>query len=107
MNSFNHYSLGAVLEWFYMYVLGIFRDEDAPGYRHFYVKPVPGKEYAFVKGHFETPYGVIRAGWEKASDEDKYLYKIVIPAGASATICIPGYEEKTLGSGEHELEILA
>ena len=107
MNSFNHYSLGAVLEWFYMYVLGIFRDEDAPGYRHFYVKPVPGKEYVFVKGHFETPYGVIRAGWEKASDEDKYLYKIVIPAGASATICIPGYEEKTLGSGEHELEILA
>ncbi len=104
MNSFNHYSLGAVLEWFYMYVLGIQRDEDAPGYRHFYVRPVPGKEYSFVKGHFETPYGIIRAGWE-ISATGQFSYKIEIPAGATATVILPGKEEITIGSGSHEFEV--
>ena len=63
MNSFNHYSLGAVCEWLYMYVLGIVRDEDCPGYRHFTVKPYTGS-FKFVRGSFETPYGTIEAGWE-------------------------------------------
>ena len=114
MNSFNHYSLGAVLEWFYMYVLGFQRDEDVPGYRHFYVRPYPGAAYSFVKGHFESPYGVIRAGWELA-DNDKadgdenlhhYRYTIEIPAGATATVQLKGKDDITLGSGRHELYYL-
>jgi len=109
MNSFNHYSLGAVLEWFYMYVLGIQRDEEAPGYRHFYVKPVPGKQYDYVKGHFETPYGVIKVDWKQIGDgsEKKYLYSIEIPAGSIATLVLPGKENIQLGSGTHAFEMTA
>ncbi len=68
MNSFNHYSLGAVIEWFYMYVLGIIRDEDAPGYKHFTARPYVNEAYSYVKGHFESPFGMIRAEWKEEGD---------------------------------------
>ncbi len=42
MNSFNHYSLGSVGEWLYTTVAGIDWDESAPGYKHFFVHPMPG-----------------------------------------------------------------
>jgi alpha-L-rhamnosidase len=101
MNSFNHYSLGAVIEWFYMYALGIMRDEDAPGYRHFMVKPYMDKTYSYVKGHFTTPYGAICAGWE-LSEDGSYVYRLTVPAGSSATVIMPGKEPVEAGSGVHE-----
>lgn len=39
MNSFNHYSFGAVGSWMYNYSLGIQRDEAFPGFKHFILKP--------------------------------------------------------------------
>ncbi len=42
MNSFNHYSLGAVGEWLYSVVLGINFDEDKPGMEHIILRPMPG-----------------------------------------------------------------
>ncbi|WP_050008293.1 alpha-L-rhamnosidase [Butyrivibrio sp. WCE2006] len=104
MNSFNHYSLGAVLEWFYMYVLGIQRDEDMPGYRHFYVKPCINTAYEYVKGHFTSPYGVIKAEWKHDRETGKYTYLLEVPAGASATICLEDKATK-VGSGHHEFTL--
>ena len=43
MNSFNHVAIGAVGEWMYSHILGIRPDENAPGYRRFYIRPVPGE----------------------------------------------------------------
>lgn len=104
MNSFNHYSLGAVVEWFYVYVLGIVRDENAPGYRHFFVRPYVNEAYDYVKGYFDSPYGKISASWKK-DVAGKYIYSIGIPAGASATVAIPGEPEKEIGSGRHEFSV--
>ena len=42
MNSFNHYSLGSVGEWMYNWILGIDSDPDDPGFRHFFIHPIPG-----------------------------------------------------------------
>lgn len=39
MNSFNHYSFGAVGAWMYAYSLGIMRDEHHPGFKHFVLCP--------------------------------------------------------------------
>ena len=39
MNSFNHYSFGAVGQWMMAYSLGIQRDE--PGFRKFVLQPGP------------------------------------------------------------------
>ncbi|HZH62143.1 MAG TPA: family 78 glycoside hydrolase catalytic domain, partial [Metabacillus sp.] len=41
MNSFNHYSFGAVGAWMMSHSLGIERDQDKPGFKHFILQPTP------------------------------------------------------------------
>ncbi len=98
MNSFNHYSLGAVLEWFYGDVLGIRRDESAPGYRHFTLQPnLHG--FGSAQGHFETPYGEIKVSLTR-TDKDSAI-EATVPVGTTATLILPGQAPATLGSGSY------
>lgn len=85
MNSFNHYSLGSVVSWIYEWVLGIQRDEEHPGYRHFYLRPqMQSLDYA--RGGFETPLGRIESSWEKT--ENGYRYECTIPCGATVDLIL-------------------
>ena len=101
MNSFNHYSLGSVLSWIYETVLGIMRDEDAPGYKHFTLRPLIARGLGLDRagGGFETPYGRIESRW-RLLDED-FEYTCCIPPNTSATLILPGQEPIELGSGEY------
>ena len=105
MNSFNHYSLGSVLSWMYEWVLGIQRDEEHPGYRHFFLRPqMQSLDYA--KGGFETVYGRIESRWEKM--EEGYRYACVIPCNTTASLCLEkdGKRiEKELKSGAYQFFI--
>lgn len=49
MNSFNHYSYGAIEEWLIQYSLGIKSDSDEPGYKHFFIEPHVDKHLQFAK----------------------------------------------------------
>ena len=50
--------------WFYEWILGIQRDEEIPGYAHFYLRPqIFG--FHFAKGTIDTSFGEIESGWEK------------------------------------------
>jgi alpha-L-rhamnosidase len=103
MNSFNHYSLGSVLSWIYETVLGIRRDEEQPGYRHFWLKPAM-MVLSEAAGGFETGYGRINSGWSK-QPEGGYRYECDIPCNTSASLCLrlPGITyERELGSGHYE-----
>lgn len=100
MNSFNHYSLGSVLSWMYQVILGIQKDKNAPGGRHFVLKPETGP-LAYAKGSINSPYGIIRAGWEKT--EEKTVYCFEIPANTSASLILPGRECVEYGSGCYEV----
>ena len=100
MNSFNHYSLGSVLSWMYHVVLGIQKDENSPGGKRFILKPEIGP-LAFAKGSVSSPYGVIRAGWEKR--EGEMVYRFEIPANTTASLILPGEEAKEYGSGCYEV----
>lgn len=100
MNSFNHYSLGSVLSWMYHVILGIQRDESAPGGRHFILKPETGG-LAYARGSVSSPYGVIRAGWERKGE--KVVYRFEIPVNTSASLMLPGKETVLYGSGCYEM----
>lgn len=86
MNSFNHYSFGAVASWMYNYSLGIERDENSPGFKHFLLKPEadPTGEMTFAKGYYDSMYGCIESGWEYKNGT--YYYTFAIPANTSATL---------------------
>lgn len=97
MNSFNHYSLGSVLNWLYENVLGIRRDTDHPGYKHFILRPEI-RGFAFAKGGIDTPHGRIESAWERQGD--RLSYTCTIPPNTSADVIL-GKEQRRLGSGTY------
>ena len=100
MNSFNHYSFGAVGAWMYNYSLGIVRDENSPGFKHFLLKPEPDPtgEMTYAKGHYVSMYGRIESNWEKKGDG--YNYRFTIPANTTATLYLNASSEKNIRNGE-------
>lgn len=86
MNSFNHYSFGAVAAWMYNYSLGIQRDEDNPGFKHFILQPTPDpdKKMTYAKGHYDSMYGRIESSWKLK--EEGWFYKTTVPANTTATL---------------------
>ena len=85
MNSFNHANLGTCSEWFYRTVLGI--DSQGPGYKSIIIKPVPGGDLTWAKGHYDSPHGRIASAW--SSDGRRFDLKVSIPANATALVFIP------------------
>jgi alpha-L-rhamnosidase len=89
MNSFNHYSYGAIQEWMFAFLLGIEQDIDNPGYKHFFLQPRAGGSLKFATGSFESPYGKIMSHWERQEDGTT-AYMFSIPANSSATLRLDG-----------------
>lgn len=88
MNSFNHYSFGAVASWMYNYSLGIERDENQPGFKHFLLKPEPDPtgQMKYAEGHYDSMYGRIESRWH--NDGNGYTYRFVVPANTTATLVL-------------------
>ncbi|MGW4729397.1 family 78 glycoside hydrolase catalytic domain [Streptomyces shenzhenensis] len=89
MNSFNHYSYGAIMEWMYESMAGIARDPDHPGFRQFFLRPHPDPtgRITRVAGSHLSPYGEIVSAW---TVRDRTLhYRAAVPAGTTATLRIP------------------
>ena len=89
MNSFNHYAFGSVTNWLMQRSLGIARDEEQPGFQHFYLQPLadPTGALQYAKGHYDSPYGRIESGWEVTADG--VTYRFVVPANTQATLRLP------------------
>jgi len=92
MNSFNHYSFGAVGQWMMAYSLGIQRDE--PGFKKFILQPEPDPtgQMTFAKGHYDSMYGRIESGWKL--EKGILTYSATIPANTTATLYLPASSEK-------------
>lgn len=86
MNSFNHYSFGAIGSWMYNHSLGIKRDENHPGFKHFVLqpKPDPTEEMTWAKGHYDSTYGRIESEWQINSNH--YFYRFKVPSNSTATL---------------------
>jgi alpha-L-rhamnosidase len=99
MNSFNHYSFGAIGAWMYNYSLGIERDEASPGFKHFILQPQPDPtgKMTFAKGHYNSMYGRIESGWEITGNS--CLYHFVVPANTTATLYLPAGSVNDISAG--------
>lgn len=89
MNSFNHYSFGAVGAWLYSDSLGISPDEENPGWKHFYLKPQPdfSGSMTFARGYYDSSYGRIESGWNRQGSG--WHYQFSVPANTTATLILP------------------
>jgi len=99
MNSFNHYSFGAVGQWMMAYSLGIQRDE--PGFKKFILQPEPDPsgQMTSAKGYYDSPYGRIESEWQL--DGKKLIYKATVPANTTATLYLPAtFLKEVMESGK-------
>jgi alpha-L-rhamnosidase len=101
MNSFNHYSYGAVSEWMFRCMAGIEADENHPGFKHFTLQPVPDtRDVPFeeriteVDATFGSYYGAIGSRWEQKADGN-YTYAFTVPANTTARLYIPKTKDVT------------
>ncbi len=87
MNSFNHYSFGAVGQWLIAYSLGIQRGE--PGFHSFILQPEPDPtgQMTSAEGHYDSLYGRIRSAWKTAGKT--LTYTATVPANTTATLFLP------------------
>ena len=104
MNSMNHYAYGSIVEWMYRYMCGINPCEDAPGFRHVLLRPMPDASLSFAHASCRSPVGLYESGWEYEDGGNTLCYSFTIPFGASATLLLPGESEPiALTPGQHTI----
>ncbi len=91
MNSFAHYSFGAVARWMFQSVAGI--DTDRPGFKRLLVRPRPGKGLTWVKASYRSLHGQIASEWKidegQAGAPRKWTFRLTIPANTKASVYLP------------------
>ncbi len=87
MNSYNHYSYGAIGDWMYRVMVGLDTYDDGPGYKHIKIKPHIGGGFTNASASLQTYYGKLSSSWKV--DADKTYMDVEIPANTTATVFIP------------------
>lgn len=112
MNSFNHYSYGAIGDWLYRSAVGI--RETSPGYRTISIRPHVGGDFEWMEASTVTPYGRVAAKWRAEKNVLRTL-EVTIPANTRAKVYVPARNagsvsvdadlKGTFGNGEVEFEL--
>lgn len=84
MNSFNHYSYGAVVDWMYSVCGGINPIEEAPGYERALISPVADSRIDWFRSELHTKHGVIKSAWRH--ENGSVVYEITTPVDATVII---------------------
>ena len=87
MNSYNHYSYGAIGDWMYRKMVGIDTYEDGVGYKHIKIQPHIGGGFTNASASLKTYYGTVSNSWK--IDSDKIAMDVEIPANTTSSIYIP------------------
>ncbi|MBI4583258.1 MAG: glycoside hydrolase family 78 protein, partial [Planctomycetes bacterium] len=95
MNSFAHYSFGAVGQWLFEIAGGV--NTDGPGFRKIIVRPQPGGGLTWMKTSYDSIRGRIESSWEM--DGGRFSLSIRIPANTTATVFVPAAEAAQVTEG--------
>lgn len=93
MNSFAHYSFGAVCEWMFSQLAGI--QSDGVGYKRIIIRPTPPspgsnpdqKPIDWVRAHYDSIRGRIASEWKLGGG--RFSLNVTIPANTTATVFVP------------------
>ena len=98
MNSFNHYSYGAIGDWMYRSICGIDTYPDEPGYKRIRIMPHIGGSLTYANADLKTYYGTISSHWKV--DNGKLQLNVEIPANTRATVYIPAKSIESIMEGK-------
>ncbi len=116
MNSFAHYSFGAVAEWMFKTIGGI--DTDGPSYKHIIIRPRPDGRLSWAKTSYDSIRGPIATSWKIAQARERggwdlsrhpllgggrafkqLTLEVTIPANTKATVYIPTADAAGIAEG--------
>jgi alpha-L-rhamnosidase len=85
MNSFAHYSFGAVYQWMVENIGGI--RSDGPSYRHIVISPQMDGQLSHATTRYDSIRGTIETAWERQGSQ--FSLKVKVPANTTATVYLP------------------
>jgi alpha-L-rhamnosidase len=92
MNSFNHYTFGAVVEWLVHHLVGL--APAGPGYRRVLIAPRPAPGFTFARAHHLAPHGPTGLEWDV---EAAFLtVRATIPPNASGAVRLRDVDPATV-----------
>jgi alpha-L-rhamnosidase len=101
MNSFNHYSYGAIGDWMYRVIAGIDTYAADPGYHHSRIDPHPGGGLTEAAADLQTGYGLLSSHWRL--NNDTLYMDVVIPANTTSSVYIPAPDGGLITESGHPL----
>lgn len=87
-NSWNHFMLGQIDEWFYQSLAGLKPDPERPGFQHFLVEPRPCGDLTWAEATYRSPFGLIDLRWERTGTHLTLF--LTVPANCNARVRLPG-----------------
>lgn len=93
MNSFNHYSFGAVGYWMLSCILGIGRGEDTPSWI-LEPTPDPAGKVTWAKGSVQTVEGTFESGWRRTERGTEYTF--TVPGNGKILLGLPGKADSSV-----------
>lgn len=96
MNSFNHYSFGAVGYWMLSGILGIGRGDASPSWV-LEPTPDPSGKVTWAKGSVRTVEGTFESGWRRTRGGTEYT--LTVPGNGQVLLGLPGKEQATVTEG--------
>jgi alpha-L-rhamnosidase len=97
MNSFAHYSFGAVAQWMFQPVAGI--DTEKPGFQQLRIRPQPAAGLDWVRASYQSIHGPIATHWE--TKDGKLSLSVSIPANTTATVYLPTSDSAAVREDDH------
>jgi alpha-L-rhamnosidase len=85
MNSFAHYSFGAVYQWMVENIGGI--RSDGPSYRHIIMAPQMDGQLTHATTRYDSIRGPIETAWKLQGG--RFSMKVTVPANTTATVFLP------------------
>jgi alpha-L-rhamnosidase len=100
MNSFAHYSFGAVYQWMVENIGGI--QSDGPAYKHILIAPQPDDKLTFADTTYDSIRGPIETHWKKVGRH--FRLKVTIPANTTATVVMPAADVVSVFESGRQVE---
>lgn len=85
--SLDHVMFGDVSAWFYKALAGIVPDPEAPGFRHFFVRPQVVGDLTSAQATYDSVRGRIASAWKVG--DGAFALDVTVPANATATVVLP------------------
>ena len=104
-NSWNHFMMGQIEEWFWKSLAGIRPDIENPGFRHFFIEPQPVGDLKWVKASYESIHGTIGVDWR--IENGKFTICVQVPEHTTTSLRLPFGDRKIirLKQGKHVFSV--